>query len=792
MFNMGLDSRGSDMLKRISKIKGVGTYAECNAGGIELHKTALIFGYNSYGKSTLSDILRSIETRDTGNLVARQTIPGPVAQKVVLSFGADSGPEIPLCMENGSWQPVRPGNFEVRVFDSGFTARNLFSGAHAERSNREAFSRFVLGEQGVAKASQIAELRRKLAATKSSSRKLHKQLESVGDVDAFVTLEVSEKSEVLKTELAPLMVELAQAKRQLASYDEIQNRALLDTVRDPDGDLALLHKLNVALGASLETAHGVVRDKVLAHVRAHMRADKSANEWLSQGVSFIASSHCPFCEQPLNNSPAGLIDSYKKYFDAAFREQSAKIIAQLNEYENVSLSWGLYSQARGVEKNAAVLAAYRELDQDGAFQGQKREFDIYGERVKESRKRWGAAFVSLREFARDAIRSKRAAPYESVDAMDLKAFLEAHAELTNALADFNGLCTKVNETLVAFKARSGKESLDVAITRLNEAVQAKELRIRRVDSDGTCKAYKEAKVLDAELDVAIANAQANLNLEQSEYLNKFFERINYYFGQFGGKHFSIGKEEELDNQGYHPVLSLVIRYNGVVVAPAKVGVVFSDSDRRALALSIYWAKMSVLTDAERANTIAVLDDPVTSFDDNRISAAIMLMRTEALSLRQLVIFTHYHAFAKRWLEVERVCSTLSFHQLVRNETTTNISEADELDFLHTEQHKLYRKVVDFIGRRTNEPIGIDLRVYLENEIRDRYRQQISNLGLQSATLSDVINKLEETGELASDVAKKAHFFREDLNGPHHILTARGREDWSSLASMMLTFIYTKL
>lgn len=105
------------MLKRFTKIKGIGTYADCSAGGVEFHKTALVFGYNNYGKSTLSDILRSIETQDIGDLLARETIPGPVAQKVSLNFGQDVGPEIPLCMENGAWQPAHPGAYEIRVLE---------------------------------------------------------------------------------------------------------------------------------------------------------------------------------------------------------------------------------------------------------------------------------------------------------------------------------------------------------------------------------------------------------------------------------------------------------------------------------------------------------------------------------------------------------------------------------------------------------------------------------------------------------------------------------------------------
>ncbi|UMX47534.1 MAG: hypothetical protein L7H18_03740 [Candidatus Nealsonbacteria bacterium DGGOD1a] len=50
------------MLKRIHKIKNIGRFVDCNAGGCEFSSEAIIFGLNTQGKSTLTAILRSIQT----------------------------------------------------------------------------------------------------------------------------------------------------------------------------------------------------------------------------------------------------------------------------------------------------------------------------------------------------------------------------------------------------------------------------------------------------------------------------------------------------------------------------------------------------------------------------------------------------------------------------------------------------------------------------------------------------------------------------------------------------------
>jgi len=52
------------MISRITKIKGVGRFQECNIGGRQFDKNTIIFGQNTGGKSTLTDIFWSFKTGD--------------------------------------------------------------------------------------------------------------------------------------------------------------------------------------------------------------------------------------------------------------------------------------------------------------------------------------------------------------------------------------------------------------------------------------------------------------------------------------------------------------------------------------------------------------------------------------------------------------------------------------------------------------------------------------------------------------------------------------------------------
>ena len=61
------------MLKRIHKILNIGRFADCQSAGCEFSKETIIFGYNTQGKSTLTAILRSIQTGNNDILIGRKT-----------------------------------------------------------------------------------------------------------------------------------------------------------------------------------------------------------------------------------------------------------------------------------------------------------------------------------------------------------------------------------------------------------------------------------------------------------------------------------------------------------------------------------------------------------------------------------------------------------------------------------------------------------------------------------------------------------------------------------------------
>ena len=80
------------MLRRITEIKNVGTFTNCVASGIGFDRITLVYGRNTYGKSTLGDIFYSLEKNENDIITARKSIPEPEnggAQSLKLQFAAD-------------------------------------------------------------------------------------------------------------------------------------------------------------------------------------------------------------------------------------------------------------------------------------------------------------------------------------------------------------------------------------------------------------------------------------------------------------------------------------------------------------------------------------------------------------------------------------------------------------------------------------------------------------------------------------------------------------------------------
>lgn len=158
------------MIKRINSINNVGTFREFSNGGcIQFEQLTFIYGLNTKGKSTLTEILTSLNENEPSLITDRKSIPTVDSyQSVRISIKpSQASGEVQCTFSNDVWTQFN-SNEHLHIFGSDFIHRNLFTGLAIERQNRENFTRFILGEQGVQLATQVAEDKRLLRQKRSA------------------------------------------------------------------------------------------------------------------------------------------------------------------------------------------------------------------------------------------------------------------------------------------------------------------------------------------------------------------------------------------------------------------------------------------------------------------------------------------------------------------------------------------------------------------------------------------------------------------------------------------------
>jgi len=781
------------MLKRIKQIKNIGRFKDCKAACAEFTKMTVIFGRNTYGKSTLTDLLSSIQSGNVDAIKNRKTISnqqtGQQSAKLCFEFSSGGG-EIPVEFKGGHWQPSLPNNLKLKIFDDSFIHKNLFVGKQLTRDTKENFSSFILGEQGVRKAQDIADKNKiKNEATRQKNKLMKESFKDINELDQFLSLRSEKTIDILKLEINSLHQEYSELQKRKQNITEIQHRSNLQKVEwDKNEFQDALQNFNNTLKSSLHTYHEDARCKLEEHIKKQQLKIQGAENWIQRGLTIHKGKHCHFCGQILSEDALKLLEIYRQYFDSSYEEHNKDIHEQLTKNSQFLVKERVNSARSTIEKNNTTIANYSEL-KDLPHKQQITDilntlYSLFSD--------WQNDQELLKEQIEKSINQKNLSPHRALDAINAANSTNINQKIFNYLEQYNSVIQIINEKFQEFKQSNSDTSLVQQMKNKEQERTQKERELKRLQLDEPCERYKQLTSTITQLEEEIPRLENELNNEQSQFLDKFFERLNDTFKKFGSQDFTLEKIK--DNKGYKPIYYLKVKLRGVDIPENNLEVVFSESDRRALSLALFWASLDGLDETEKSNTIVILDDPVTSFDIHRITTTQREIFSIAKRVKQVILFSHFQYDVSNFLKTYKnnVEPKIKLLSIKNTNGYSTIADEDIEQFIKTEHEQKREEIFNFISKTSDVCDTSGLRVFLETEINLRFAKQIVDNDVREEQFKQRIDKLLEKNIIPDDVSYELHRWRETLNTEHHTYIIDDVENKRSTATRLMDFIYYKL
>lgn len=791
---LNLYYKGDIMLERIQLISHVGNYFQANSGSIQFQPVSIIYGENRNGKTTLCDIFYSLAINNPQLVLDRKSIISSpnidqINQIIKLKF---SGQQRAVQFQNNTWDSSSPEDSQLYIFDHGFIHRNVMTGINYTRENSTNMSGFILGEN--AAQFEILELRnQKLRHDRKALNGIKTQLNghNIGNVDTFVNLPLTEKTlEELDSELQASKEKQFRLNTQISNIRHVSRRSVLEHITKPRVIEDNLLLINTCLSLNMENVHETSRAIVDTHKNKVTNID-SFNGWASNGLKHLQDD-CPFCGQYLESNAQVLINSYKTAFDITFQNFLSETQSQVTSLLKITLVDSNFGAIK--EQHQRNLALLENIYIEEDIQGQIHTENFIQQLVQKF-ECLEHAFSELEQTHREvetsiktSLKQKLQAPYNSITPIDFTNLETKFNEYSSLIIQYNFIKNAVNTILNQFK-----ESQDATILQgyLNDESDNEDFLKsykKRYELNDQCKNYISLKTQIESDEILYNTDKIALENAQNAFLDTYFVEINTLFRIIGSSDFEISKS--INRSGTRTVYDLEVTFKGCPIDRNKLHCLFSESDRRALALCIFLAKIHQLAPEDRVKAILVLDDPVTSFDNERISNILRILFTLKNSIKQLIITTHYKGMASA---VMKKFDDAQAIKIVQSENGSILKKASKEEMTATAHDERYMEIVDFIERRTMDNKFTKLRPFIEDEMRQRYRLSLSKIGLNDrTTFKDCIEGLKDHNHISRPVAESLHDFRTTLNIPAHELELWTVDDSRSYAEQMMEFIYSEL
>ncbi|WP_154490910.1 AAA family ATPase [Helicobacter pylori] len=502
--------------------------------------------------------------------------------------------------------------------------------------------------------------------------------------------------------------ELGEAMKKFDDLKEMELPKDYQTIKD---------ELKSLFSFDIDKEAGQVSEEIKEHI------SKVGREFIEKGIELqkkMPDNACPFCTQKITNN---IIQVYTSYFNKSieqFKQDSSEVSGTLKK---ILEQWNIKEILQSFERFEPFMKKDSSINKESLKNALEQIKVLLEKLQKEVDKKW-------------VVKNKE--KFQETD----KKLLENYEKFQKCVDETRNILKQKKEQ---------KEKLEKLKTELKEA------RIKKAKHDSYD--WQKSKE-ETERKLSVLNCR-------HERLNRLLEKINKKLkGLYDQKRPDI---ETINN--YLKALNLPkysldkdyrIVLNSDALENSEAKIILSDGEKTTLAFAYFLARLKLFYKKEDLkNLVVVIDDPISSLDEQRIYNTTCLvakinqeLAREKLSNKedkaQVFVLTHNHTFMARLINM--VGTYACYFQLERHQGQLKIVCKDKVKgYFDTFYLLLFKEVYAFAKKEKvqdnfNEAInyGNKIRILLESFLKINFID--SFLGEQSAFEEDKIKKLIETAD----------------------------------------------
>lgn len=312
------------MISRFTQIKGVGKYINCsNIAGKKFERNTIIFGHNTGGKSTLTDILWSFKTGDTSFIEGRKSFGFFGSQIVEIVDKANNVIKYP----SANWSN---GYENIEIFDTQFINENVFEGNEIKYGNQKKLHSIIIGQEGKRLSEEINLCQEKFAEITKEKTDRTKNFNQVFSnrisITDFQRLPKHLNPDALIKELKETINVAANQQKIKAVFDFASS--LIDNI------------INQPTKQILSKTILINAELVTNHILKTWKSPSQSKDFLQTGLNITKEQKdiCVFCGQSLNKEAVELLNAYSQLFSDEYRKFHSDVIATVAKFNKFNPS----------------------------------------------------------------------------------------------------------------------------------------------------------------------------------------------------------------------------------------------------------------------------------------------------------------------------------------------------------------------------------------------------------------------------------------------------------------------